>query len=289
MLQSEYVKLVQCFSDVDRVIAYPRRSFLSRFSGFRKRLRERPYDMAIDLQGLLKSALVARLARAEKRIGPSFHRECAHLFYHAVAGPSDRDRHAVEEISDVVGHLDLKPAEPEFPVTFPEVPLEAGPPRIGFVPASRWAAKDWRPERFIELAGRLRRDLHASIVLIGGPAEKNICARIEKAAPDAVINYCGRTNLLEMGGLMKELDLVVTVDSGPMHVAAAVGTPVVAIFGPTDPRRTGPYGDRHRIIQSEDLKNHPDLARTFKDKDWAGKWDVPVDEVYEAVVETLVD
>ena len=86
VVQSEYADLVRCFSDVDRVIALDRSALVDNWVPFRDALREREYDLIVDLQGLLKSALTARFARGCKRIGPSFHREGSRLLYHAVAG-----------------------------------------------------------------------------------------------------------------------------------------------------------------------------------------------------------
>ena len=103
--QKEYVDLVRCFTDVDRVIPFYRKAFFTNLKLFLEELRTRDYDYVIDLQGLLKSAIVARLARGKERIGPSFHREGSHLFYSAVAGEPARNRHAVEENLDIVRHL----------------------------------------------------------------------------------------------------------------------------------------------------------------------------------------
>ena len=97
VVQREYVSLVQCFSVVDRAIPFDRHRFLGSLSDFLRELRCERYDYIIDLQGLLKSAMVARLARGKRRVGPSFHREGAALLYSDVAGPRNKARHAVDE------------------------------------------------------------------------------------------------------------------------------------------------------------------------------------------------
>ena len=88
-----------------------------------------------------------------------------------------------------------------------------------------------------------------TVYLLGGSNDTRICSDIEKALLGRVINLAERTSLVEMGSVLKEMDLLISGDSGPVHMAAAVETPALVMFGPTDPDRTGPYGDKHRIIR----------------------------------------
>jgi ADP-heptose:LPS heptosyltransferase len=90
-----------------------------------------------------------------------------------------------------------------------------------------------------------------------------------------------------MGSLLREMDLVVSVDSGPQHVAAAVGVPVLAVFGATDPRRTGPYGEQHRVVQAKGAGDRADLARAYRERDSVGAWDVPSETVTQAALDML--
>jgi len=119
VVSNQYTGLVDCFSDVDRAIPFYRKSFFSTFKSFLHDLRLHEYDYIIDLQGLFKSALVTRLARGRRRIGPSFYREGAELFYGEVAGRRDKNRHAVEECMDVIDHLGLERCPMEFPMHDP--------------------------------------------------------------------------------------------------------------------------------------------------------------------------
>ena len=245
-----YADLVKCFADVERVIPFPRAAYWRRRRAFLADLRAERYDLVLDLQGLLKSALlVGRAARADRRIGPSFSREGARFFYDDVSGPTDKNRHAVEENLDTVRFLGLSVGEATFPVRFPASPRRFTRPAVGLLPCSRRAEKNWPSERFVEVARALRAQSAATIVLLGGPADVAVCASIAGAVGEGVVNLCGKTSVVELGGVLSSLDLLVTVDSGPMHMAAAIGTPVVAVFGPTDPVKTGPYGARHRVVQ----------------------------------------
>jgi len=109
-------------------------------------------------------------------------------------------------------------------------------------------AKQWFPERFAELARRLTEDGAAEILIVGGPAEVELAGRVEREAGVPLVNSAGKTTVLQLAALIKRCDLFISNDTGPMHVADAVGVPIAAIFGPTDPVTTSPYGKSHRII-----------------------------------------
>jgi heptosyltransferase-1 len=253
---SGYVELAACFDDVDRVIPFYRHGFFRNLRPFIKALRAKRYDIVVDLQGLLKSAVTGTLARRDALIGPSFAREGARLFYDGVAGSPDRERHAVEQNMDVLAYLGIEPQPVRFPVTFPAPEarwLGKAParPRIALIPCSRWETKNWPPASFIETARRLRKEHGATIVLLGGAGDAPVCAAIAEGVGEGVINLAGRTSLVEMGSLLADMDLVIGSDSGPAHMAVAAGTPTIALFGPTSPSRTGAYGDGHRVITAE--------------------------------------
>lgn len=261
VVQDPYVELVRHFAPVSRVIAFPRHGFAIRAPSFLRELRRETYDYVFDMQGLLKSAFVTRLARSGCRIGPSFHREGSRFFYDAVTGPRNKQRHAIEENLDVLDHLGLPRAPATFPVHWtPPTDVPAGP-RIALLPCSRWATKNWPVEHFIEAARGLAND--ARLFVFGAPGDAETCRRITGQVP-GILNRCGQTSVMELGGYLSAMDLVITVDSGPMHIAAATGTPVLALFGATDPLRTGPYGAAHRVLFLENLACRPCLSRTCR-------------------------
>ena len=149
-----------------------------------------------------------------------------------------------------------KPTEPvEFPIRFPDVDFQGleDKPVVVFAPCSRHEAKNWPWKRFVELGTQL----NGQIILVGAPDDAETCEKIENKLPEgAAVNLCGKTSLLELGGVLQRADLVVTVDSGPMHMASATGTPCLAIFGPTDPTRVGPFGDQHRVLRGSKVRNY---------------------------------
>lgn len=254
--QPEYVALVRCFTDVDRVISFPRREWLRKQRNFLRELREEIYDLVVDFQGLLKSAWVARLARSKRVVGPASAREGARWLYTDALGPRDRSVHAVEEAAGIARDLGLEVDLNVFPVQFPEIPCELPKPCIGLVPRSRWPTKNWPPDFFAETVKRLHSARNPSFVVFGSNADRPVGELIAAAAP-GVLNLCGQTTLPELGGWMRCMDLVISVDSGPMHVAAAVGRPVLALFGPTDPRRTAPWGSQHRVLVAPNCECRP--------------------------------
>jgi len=258
VVNPEYTQLVECFTDVDRVIPFPRKKLLSKLISFRRELRAETYDLVVDLQGLLKSALVCRMAKRSdgaKILGPSFHREGAGLFYTDVVGTKNKQRHAVEENLDALSWLDQPQSPIRFPLHFPDVDhaFWKDRPVVVFASCSRHEAKNWPADRFVELGNQLK----MQIVLVGTPADAFTCKNIEQGLPRGTThNLCGKTSLLELGGILQKADLVITVDSGPMHMASATGTPCLAIFGPTDPLRVGPYGDQHGVIRNSTVDGY---------------------------------
>ncbi len=250
---SDYADLVRCFTDVDRVIPFHRHGWVRHVVGEMRDLRTRRYDLIVDFQGLLKSALVARLARGARRIGPSFQREGARLFYSAITGPQNKQRHAVEENLDIIRYLRLAMMAPAFPTIFPAPLINEPSPRIALVPFSRWPSKNWPLAYFVEAGRRLQAQRNATLFLLADGSAAASCAKMENELKDQgrVVNLAGKCSLPQLGGWLQAMDLAIANDSGPMHMAAAVGTPVLAIFGPTDSSRTGPYGSAHKVIKSK--------------------------------------
>ena len=275
---------MQCFTDVDRVIALPRRRWLARMKGQDGllsglgRLRACEYDLVVDLQGLLKSAIVCRLARGRRRIGPSFHREGSRVFYSETAGQRDRSRHAVDQNMDVVRHLNVDEIEPCFPVEFPGLEVDYDRPRVALMPVSRWATKNWPVRCFAEVAAGLCRADGISLFLFGTRADMPACAEILRAVDGDAVNLAGKTSLVEMGGYLQQMDLLISNDSGPVHMAVSAGTPVLAVFGPTDPQRTGPWGQGHRVVTAP-VPCRPCFSRTCAEQGFPCMSNISSEEV----------
>ena len=197
------------------------------------------------------------------------------------------DRHAVEQLLDAAEELEAGREPVCFPLEVPRFELELPGPVVGLAPCSRWPAKDWPAARFDEVAAVLQERSGCSICLLGGPGDRAVCDQIAASLQGPVRSLAGCTSLVDLGGALRGLDLLLSVDSGPMHMAAALGRPVLALFGVTDPARTGPYGDHTRTLFSPDLAGRPGLARLFKDDRLHGQWDLPTDRVVDAALDML--
>ncbi len=283
-----YTGLVECFTDIDRVIPFPRKSFFSDFSDFRKQLRKYKYDYILDFQGLMKSAIVAVMADGKKRIGPSYNRENSKLFYSEIAGEKNLQRHAVEQCFDFVRFFGLEVTEPVFPVKYPEFGAmpDVQHPAIALLPASRWETKNWSEENFVELGKLLQKGIAKSLFLLGGAAEKDLCERIKDKVGGNITNLAGKMSIVETGAFLQKMDLLIGNDSGPVHMAAASGIRCLVIFGPTDARRTGPYGDIHRVITA-DVDCRPCFSRTCKSGNKSCMANITPAEVYDYAVKMI--
>lgn len=289
--QPEYARLVRCFTDVRDVIPFPRRGLLRGITGYLRAVRRRRYDLVIDLQGLMKSVLAAKCARTDRVLGPSYCREGSRFVYDAVCGTPDRDRHAVDAAMDVVRHLGLPDQPILFPVVFPAANPIGSRPRVAIIPASRHENKNWPLTSYAELSRRLIQDCGASVYLFGGESDRELCTQLQHAIEagnvcSKVVNMAGRTGMAELGGWLKAMDLVVANDSGPIHMAVAGGCKVLALFGPTDPRRTGPYGAGHRVLTGES-DCRPCLQRQCRANGVECLRALPVESVYAAACEML--
>lgn len=121
---------------------------------------------------------------------------------------------------------------------------------IGINPGAAYgSSKRWYPERFSQVAAALVKQYHAKIILFGGPGERDIAEEIVRASEPSILNMAGQTTIRGLMALLSQCRLLITSDSGPMHIAAALGVPVVAIFGSTDPALTTPIGTGHIVIR----------------------------------------
>jgi ADP-heptose:LPS heptosyltransferase len=277
VVNSEYVELVKCFPDVGRVIPFHRRAFFQTLPAFVRNLRQTRYDLIVDLQGLFKSGVVTRLANGAVRLGPSYHREGSRIFYDRVATGGAGARHAVDRCRDTVTALNLPLGPVQFPVRFPEQVLKGPRPYVGLIPFSRWATKNWPAQRFSAVGMALHEKTGGTMFVMGGKAETVGCGEIASNIPGA-INLCGMMSLVQTGGTLAGLDLLVANDTGPLHMAVAAGTPVVAIYGATRADRTGPYDQMENVLSAA-LACQPCWSRRCRRGDLQCMMDVEVSAV----------
>jgi len=298
--------------DIDELILYD-----DRFKGYTgrlklaKKLREKEFDKAILLQNAFDAALISWLSGIRERIG--YKRDGrGFLLTKAVPVEDDiLDKHQVYYYLHLLKSAGIEPADsqPYLYLTDNErlsarnlltarFSSETGP-LIGINPGATFgSAKRWPPERFAELILKVVSDLNGRVVIFGSPSEVEIAddiiteinrlkirMKIENIG-SRILVMAGKTNLRALAALISECDVFVTNDSGPMHMASALLVPIVAIFGSTDKRAKGPFGEGHRII-TKDLPCAPCMKRECPEGHLNCMTAVTADEVFEAVSEIL--
>ena len=265
LVDARYRELVELVPVVTRVVTIDTGS-LGRLTGVIRLIRElrgRHYDVVIDAQGLWKSAVIARLCGARRVVGFDAdqvrERGAARLYTSAVSAETV---HVVEKNLALAVHLGAKSGAPEFPIAEAASDAPAGAREAlgvdataGFAilnPGAAWPSKRWAPAGYGALARRLR-DRHAlrSIVTWGPGEEERAGAVI--AASDGASALAPATSVADLVALARAATIVVGGDTGPFHIAAAVGTPVVGLYGPSDPARNGPWGPQNLAVSRFDV------------------------------------
>lgn len=258
--------------------------------GLRRRLRAMKLDVAIDVQGLSRSAIAARLSGAPCRIG--------------FAGPDGREisrglnntrvlaaqTHVVDRNLELLHPLGIAPSSVRFDID--DAPDDAAMARqwidshqLGerfavINPGAGWPSKRWPAERFGAVAQHLGHD-HAlrSLVVWSGDAEQALAQQIVSASAGYAV-LAPATTLRQLAAFARRAALFIASDTGPLHLAAAVGTPCVGLFGPTDAQRNGPYGPRHVTVQKMCLSGPSHQRRAASDEAMRA---IRVEDVMEAV------
>jgi heptosyltransferase-2 len=254
--------------DVDEVIVYERPG---RHEGGLGRLRlagelrSRRFDGALLLQNAFDAALIAFLARIPERAGYPTDGRRILLTLPVPLTPGILERHEVEYYLCLLDGLGIPrpvPASLKLAVTEEEkeamatrlasIGLERGAPFVTINPGATYgSAKRWYPDRFAAVADALSTEWGAGVVVVGSTAEAPLAGEIEAAACKPPINLAGKTTVRELMALLSLSTFLVTNDSGPMHIGAALGVPLVAIFGPTDWRRTSPWTSLAKVVRVE--------------------------------------
>lgn len=249
---------------IDEIIVFEKNKYKSlknlyRYApGFVSALRERKFDLALDLQGLFKSAAISYISDTLHRLVYCNAREYSDKVGRKVIGPNS-EGHVVDRYLDVVRELGCNITVPEFVVNITEqesasaesiarqAGLTLGSPYIVLMPGTNWPNKCWPVDKFAQLSDRLFAN-NLIPVFVGGKAEKNMISEIFAQTAVLPIDLTGKTTLKQLAFIIKNARVVVAGDTGPMHLAAALNIPVVALFGPTDPKRNGPYGSGHLVL-----------------------------------------
>jgi len=223
-------------------------------------MRDQSFDWVIDLQSLMRSGVFAWLANGSLSVGMDEPREGARGFYDLIVRRPSYHTHAVDWYLGALPLLGVPlnwdfawmPARPEIGFAVREKWPVQGSRWMILQPGARWLNKRWPAEHFAEVTRRLASS-HGEFrfAVLGGQEDRALGGIIAGAAAGRCLDLTGKLSLPEMVEWIRLADLMITNDTGPMHVAAALGRPVVALFGPTDPRRTGPYWQLDHVLQQE--------------------------------------
>lgn len=241
---------------IDEVIYIDKKRLksLSYWRTLRKTLHAYHFDLCLDLQGLAKSAIVALLSGAKERYGYWEMREGSFLVSKGLAGAHKYD-HVIERYLDTVRVLGGKVTSVEFPL--PDITEERRAWRanlqkkglcgryVAIVPGARWSVKEWPLPLWSQLISRLTASGMA-VVLLGSHEDAEKGRELtEKDSSGLVFDYTGRTNLRQLMAAIAEASVYLSADTGPLHIANALKKELIALFGPTSPQRTGPYGGKN--------------------------------------------
>lgn len=263
-IDSNYRELLEGDPDISRLFVLNRKRWKSplhwnELAAHILALRAERFDLVIDLQGLARSASVAWLANGAYTIGVEDKREGAPAFYDQSVPRPSPETHAVDWYLEVLRILKVPVHSrfewmPHYAEAKRKVATVWSGKKILLCPGARWLNKRWPAEHFRQLAQMLCSAYPDHRVdVIGGPDDVELGDQICASLPSSCQNYAGRTSLREMVELIRSADLLITNDTGPMHIAAALGIPVVSLFGPTNPRRTGAYGAGAKTLQAKTL------------------------------------
>ena len=253
---------------LDEIIIFEKPKFktlsglLTNAPGFINFLRRKNFDLTLDLQGLFKSSVIATLSGASKRLVYENAREGSKILSQRIIG-EHASGHVVERYLDVVRALGCQAADPAFSVFLnPEeteraeqilqnVRLDREKPYIVLALGANWPNKKWPIQNFAALCDRIYAK-GSTPVAVGAKGDLPLFEELAAAAHRLPVNLVGKTTLKELAYVIRKASAFVGGDTGPMHLAAALGTRVVALMGPTDANRNGPYGKGHQVFLTKE-------------------------------------
>jgi heptosyltransferase-1 len=261
-----YAPLLQPLSILDEVIPFDRVASTRTLAGGAKyfwtlmrSLRERRFDFAIDLQGLIRSGALTLATGAHRRWGLRSAREGSRFAYNYVLDDTIGSPAAVDRYWRVAEALGVAGLDKRFPLEISEAErgearaLLAGLPKpwIAVQPGARWETKRWPASAFATAMQLTIDRVGGSAIILGSRDETTIADETASRLRTPLKSLAGKTTLRILAAVLQQCDALVTNDTGPMHLAAAVGTPTASVFTCTSPRRAGPFGVGHRIVQTK--------------------------------------
>jgi lipopolysaccharide heptosyltransferase II len=252
--------LLELCSAVDEIIVFDRPRGLTAFLPFLETIRARRFDLVLDLQRHFKSGVISRYSGAPQRLG--FHRsnakECNWLFNNRFIPAVGNDTPKILHYMKFAEYLGIEPRPIEWNIRLAAEDIAGAEKLLGsaqdiavlFI-GSRWESKQWFAAQIAASAATIRRHHNLDVVFLGAATDRALASDAESLVQGPIINLAGRTSLREAVAIIKKARFCLGPDTGLMHIAAALGVPVISLWGATDPIRTGPYGFSDLVIRGK--------------------------------------
>lgn len=263
VINKGFANLLEGHPLLAELLIFDRRGTWASWGRLLRQLHARKFDLVFDLQGLLRTGVMTTATRAPIRVGLDTAREGSHRTVNCTIPDSSRNipAHARNwRLAEVLGYAGWN-REIQIPVSETDrslvhVKLQSlKSPLLAISPGAQWITKRWPIEKYAEVAKRAVEQFGFGICLVGGPNERELCHPLEAQLRECVpginlVNLAGETSLKQLAAVLERSDLLLTNDSGPMHLAAGLGTPVTGIFLCTDAIRSGPPPGIHELVST---------------------------------------
>lgn len=263
VINQELSDLVSGHPALNAVIPFDRHGGLSDWWRLLRQLRASRFDMVIDLQGLFRTGIMCLATAAPLRIGLQTAREGSGLTCHHILRDTSTQVPAHRRVWRLAEELGLGDLTPETDINIPntdrawaaKVRANSSGPLLVIQPGTRWQTKQWPIRHFAEVARRAMKQLGMSVIVIGSRNEnadaQGLVDLVKQVMPRGDIrSLAGKTSIKQLAALLQQAELVLSNDSGPLHLAAGLGTPVVGVFTCTSPIRSGPPGNHHQLVST---------------------------------------
>lgn len=264
VINHEFADLLDGHSHLDELFHFHRRGGASQYLQLLQDLRQRQFDLVFDLQGLMRSGVMTAATRAPLRVGLETSREGASLACHVTIPGTSKGMSAFRRYWRIAEELGLGDRTPQtiVPTTDADRAWAAASlngltgPILAIHPGARWMTKRWPIEKFAVVAHKAMRQFGFSVVILGSKGEMPVANELQTllhgfASRKAVLNLTGQTTLKQLSAVLSSVDVVLTNDSGPMHLAAGLGTSVLGVFTCTNPTISGPPGEQHELVATQ--------------------------------------
>jgi len=274
MVRAEFAELIKDHPDLTDVIFFDRKFLGNAWKNPRalkaifqliSRLRMYKFDVILDFQGLFRTAGLAFLSGCKKRLGPAKAREFGHIFYTKKVKQDSSAIHLVDYYLKIAKEVCLSDYKVEFKLPQNEKASEFASGLLAdfnvskkeyalLVPGSAHADKCWPADKFARLADKISQKYGYSIVAVGTKSETVLAEKIQNKTQTTIINLAGKTDIPRLVELLRNAKVVISNDTGPGHIAAALGKPIVMIFGRSNPARVLPYGRPECVAATEPME-----------------------------------